>query len=180
MPAYKFEEITSAQAAAFSVATDTLTFDATPNTPPDPAAASVAVTLGANGAGLQVGDRTVEFGPGIRGGAGLALPDGSRLFAGTEAAESVSGTAGHDHLLGGDGADTLEGLAGDDLLTGGSGPDLLRGGAGDDTIQGGADADVIDGGEGFDVLSFAASSSGLKVALGGSQSCEGADAVSNV
>jgi Ca2+-binding RTX toxin-like protein len=56
-----------------------------------------------------------------------------RLIAGSEAGDSVVGTAqGAETLMGYAGRDTLSGLAGDDRLAGGLGGDTLTGGSGAD------------------------------------------------
>jgi uncharacterized repeat protein (TIGR02059 family) len=99
------------------------------------------------------------------------LNGSANLQEGTNAGETLSGSAGADRLyghggndilLGGDGDDLLRGGAGDDTLDGGNGDDLLVGGVGNDTLSGGAGADSIqllsanyasiDGGAGFDTL----------------------------
>jgi Ca2+-binding RTX toxin-like protein len=84
---------------------------------------------------------------------------------GTDAAEGITGGAGHDMLYGEGGADTLSGDMGDDLLDGGAGDDVLHDEYGSDTLLGGdgndtltawgwdEDApDSLDGGAGDDVL----------------------------
>ena len=80
---------------------------------------------------------------------------------GTDAAESLKGTAqddwirgydGADSLRGGAGADLIEGGAGNDALSGGRGADQIEGGAGDDDILGGAGRDLIKGGAGLDTI----------------------------
>jgi len=70
----------------------------------------------------------------------------------TDAALSLSGTAGADTLQGGRGADTLSGLDGDDRLVGGDGGDLLYGSAGADTLVGGGGNDTLAGADGADRL----------------------------
>lgn len=67
--------------------------------------------------------------------------------------DTLTGTAGADHLKGGSGNDVISGLAGDDVIEGGSGDDILSGNAGDDRIGGGSGDDLIRGGEGDDHLS---------------------------
>lgn len=65
---------------------------------------------------------------------------------------TITGTDGHDELIGGFGNDVIDGLDGDDVLKGAAGSDVLRGGAGRDTIFGGAGDDLMDGGAGDDWL----------------------------
>ena len=59
------------------------------------------------------------------------------LIVGTEAGETLNGTAGNDLILGLGGNDTLNGLGGNDVLVGGAGNDVLNGGDGNDTLIGG-------------------------------------------
>ena len=59
------------------------------------------------------------------------------------------------------------GDAGNDVLFGGAGADNLEGGDGNDVLEGGADADVLQGGAGIDTASYASSSAGVTVVLGG-------------
>ena len=99
------------------------------------------------------------------------LNGNANLQEGTNAGETLTGSAGADRLyghggndilLGGDGDDLLRGGAGNDTLNGGNGDDLLVGGVGNDTLMGGAGDDTmqllsasyasIDGGTGFDTL----------------------------
>ena len=61
---------------------------------------------------------------------------------GTDASETVNGTANDDTILGGAGNDVLLGLAGVDTLAGEAGNDLLDGGAGADIMAGGGGNDV--------------------------------------
>ncbi|MDI6623291.1 MAG: Ig-like domain-containing protein [Brevundimonas sp.] len=79
---------------------------------------------------------------------------------------TISGTAGNDHLNGGAGADDLQGLGGNDRINGGSGADILDGGAGNDIVSGDSGDDLLiydmgenagstdtyDGGSGRDTL----------------------------
>ncbi len=60
--------------------------------------------------------------------------------------ENVTGTGGHDTIVGGTLDDMLDGAGGDDILSGGDGDDVLIGGAG---------ADTLDGGSGEDTASYA-------------------------
>ena len=51
-------------------------------------------------------------------------------------------------------ADTLVGTAGDDQIRGFAGDDILNGGAGNDVLMGGEGADQINGGAGIDIASY--------------------------
>ncbi|MFI8225737.1 calcium-binding protein, partial [Pseudomonas sp. NPDC085632] len=51
-------------------------------------------------------------------------------------------------------ADTLVGTAGDDQIRGYAGDDVLNGGAGNDVLMGGEGADQINGGAGVDIASY--------------------------
>ncbi len=82
-------------------------------------------------------------------------------IVGTDEADHLVGTNGHDFIIGGAGADHLEGLkgqdtlcggSGDDVLIGGSGPDRLFGDSGNDELRGGIHRDSLRGGSGDDAL----------------------------
>lgn len=62
------------------------------------------------------------------------------------------GKGGNDFIYGGEGDDTLRGGKGDDLMVGGEGDDYIKGGAGEDRIYGGEGDDVIEGDRGSDTL----------------------------
>jgi len=78
----------------------------------------------------------------------------SRAFAGTAAADSITGTSGDDVINGQAGADVIDGGHGDDTLSGGADADALSGGNGDDTLDGGAGSDTLNGGTGNNVYQF--------------------------
>ena len=90
-------------------------------------------------------------------------------IVGTDAPDTLYGTAGDDVICGLGGNDTLYGLGGGDIIIGGAGDDtlyggdatlidttdgddLLWGGPGDDTLYGGEGADTLWGGPGDDTL----------------------------
>jgi hypothetical protein len=75
-----------------------------------------------------------------------------RVVVGTNAANTLSGTALTDVILGRGGADDANGRGARDLICGGSGNDELIGGAGDDVIHGEAGDDVLRGSPGDDVM----------------------------
>lgn len=78
------------------------------------------------------------------GPSGQAISGFEQLrFWGSDFADSVSGGAGRDTLIGGDG---------DDSLSAGAGNDALIGGVGNDTLNGGSGADYIFGGNGDDTI----------------------------
>jgi hypothetical protein len=60
---------------------------------------------------------------------------GRNVVIGSDAAQSIAGTAGDDALYGLAGDDRLDGRDGDDDLDGGAGADELTGGAGDDVAS---------------------------------------------
>jgi Ca2+-binding RTX toxin-like protein len=68
------------------------------------------------------------------------------------AAATIIGTPGDDHLIGTPGRDVIVGLAGADIIEGGGGDDLICGGAGPDTLIGGPGSDVLLGLKGSDTL----------------------------
>lgn len=70
----------------------------------------------------------------------------------TENADSLTGSAKNDKILGLGGADTLNGGTGNDYLDGGDGNDVLTGGDGNDFFDGGNGNDLLSGGKGDDYL----------------------------
>jgi len=78
----------------------------------------------------------------------------TRLFAGTNAADTVRGSVANDTLSGGVGDDNLNGAAGNDILLGGQGNDSLYGESGDDVLEGGAGNDTLFGGLGNNTYVF--------------------------
>ena len=62
-------------------------------------------------------------------------------------------------------ADTLVGTAGDDQIRGFAGDDVLNGGAGNDLLMGGDGADQINGGAGVDTASYEDVTNGIAVTL---------------
>jgi hypothetical protein len=69
---------------------------------------------------------------------------------GTNAADTLAGSAGSDLLVGSQGLDTLTGLGGADVLCAGNGDDVLDGGDGDDVLWGDRGNDALTGGAGAD------------------------------
>ncbi len=92
---------------------------------------------------------------------------------------AVTGAGGTDTLesieraFGSQANDTIIGSAGAEILSGLGGADAIQGGAGDDTIEGGAGADGLDGGAGFDLASYAGSDVGVHVTLQANASTPG-------
>lgn len=66
--------------------------------------------------------------------------------------EDVSGSGGHDILVGTDGGNLLQGSGGDDLLSGRGGTDRLDGSVGNDILVGGRGADGLLSGKGADII----------------------------
>ncbi|HEX7945217.1 MAG TPA: hypothetical protein VF495_11155 [Phenylobacterium sp.] len=158
MPAYTFATITSAQALAYSPATDTISF------PSGVTAAGVSVLFAGGQTIVTSGGTTVTFGPAFLGQTGAVFGDGSKLVIGTGGADVLTGSTAPDHIEGGSGDDQLGGGAGADLLVGGLGVDsldgggdgdTLRGGFGDDQLRGGRGLDTMEGGDGADAFVFA-------------------------
>ena len=90
-------------------------------------------------------------------------PEGTKVTAGTESADTLIGTEGADIIEALGGNDTVAGGLGNDFILGGDGDDVLRGDlnsrdpqnslmGGDDIIYGGAGADRIGGKSGNDIL----------------------------
>ncbi len=71
---------------------------------------------------------------------------------GSAAADNIYGLGGNDTIRGGSGADKLYGDSGNDWLYGDNDNDYLHGGSGNDVIVGGAGNDQIHGGQGADDL----------------------------
>lgn len=71
---------------------------------------------------------------------------------GSDAADTATGTGGHDYGQFGLGNDAVQGADGNDSLLGGAGSDTLSGDGGNDTLAGGDDNDVLSGGAGNDQL----------------------------
>ena len=90
--------------------------------------------------------------------------------------ENIYGSGYNDFLFGNDAANELRGLDGNDQLVGHGGNDWLDGGYGDDMMSGGTGADIIDGGAGFDTAYYAASSTGVSIALDNGSTGYGGDA----
>jgi Ca2+-binding RTX toxin-like protein len=96
---------------------------------------------------------------------------GAQVSAGDASGDVL---ANIENLLGSDYADTLSGDAkanqligwlGDDILFGAAGNDILQGGDGNDVLRGGAGADTLDGDDGIDTASYAGSTAGVAVDL---------------
>jgi len=85
----------------------------------------------------------------------VTFDDGSLLLAG----DDTTGTVADDS------ANTLTGGAGDDRLLGFGGKDTLLGGSGDDVLVGGGDNDSLDGGTGIDTASYSNATVGVTVSL---------------
>ncbi len=90
---------------------------------------------------------TISDGNGGFDTATVTLTVGRNPIDGTGSGETITGTTFDDHIRGFAGNDTINALDGDDL------------------IEGGAGADTINGGAGIDYVSYAASSTGVKVNL---------------
>jgi Ca2+-binding RTX toxin-like protein len=85
----------------------------------------------------------------------------NEAFNGSDASETITGTALGDTIFAAGGDDTVEGAGGEDYVYGGEGNDTVNGGdahdhiygdAGDDTLNGGNDRDSIAGGSGNDTI----------------------------
>ncbi len=92
---------------------------------------------------------------------------GDDVLNGLDSDDKLYGGYGNDTLDGGAGRDKLHGDRGDDVLSGGLGNDRLDGGKGDDELFGGAGNDWLDGGKGFDTAIFAGSFDGYTIAENG-------------
>jgi predicted extracellular nuclease len=108
-------------------------------------ARSIAVTAKAKASGVAVLTFNVSDGT-------VTVPVVITVRVGTDANETLNGTAGIDMIFGLSGNDTINGLSGNDLLCGGNAIDSINGGAGNDIIDGGSGADVLNGGSDNDIL----------------------------
>lgn len=81
----------------------------------------------------------------------VSTPPGQDIY-GTNAANTLTGTAGNDRIYALGGNDTVNAGAGNDLAYGGNGNDALNGQDGNDTLFGEAGVDTIYGGNGMDAL----------------------------
>ncbi len=119
----------------------------------------------------DTGNDTVGGGSGddvIDGGSGndvLEGGSGADQLSGQSGNDQLDGGSGDDSLDGGSGTDILEGNSGNDTLNGGSGNDTLNGGSGDDVIVSGTGSDSVNGGSGIDTISYADTSSAVKIDL---------------
>jgi Ca2+-binding RTX toxin-like protein len=116
---------------------------------------------------LAVGSYTIEIDEtSIRDGAGNALGQATERYAftvtqfdsesyGTIGADTLTGTNGHDLLIGGPKRDPNSDI-GADTITGGDGNDVIQGYGGNDTLDGGAGIDLIRGGDGNDTIATGA------------------------
>ncbi|MDA0962451.1 MAG: VWA domain-containing protein [Proteobacteria bacterium] len=90
----------------------------------------------------------------------------TELLAKAATAQTLTGDAGPDLLLGSDFADTIDGAGGDDVIFGFDGDDVITGGAGGNDIRAGGGDDriivnetnllggTVDGGAGQDVVAY--------------------------
>jgi Ca2+-binding RTX toxin-like protein len=173
MANYIFESITSAQAASYSAANDTLTFSntnltATRVTVTPSYVPGSATTAGGTLAGVVLTDtltgRSVNFGAGIGAESTFTFSDGSTLFVGDvgndtfavtnlAAPAQLDGFQGNDTLTGGNASDLIQGNQGDDSLIGGLGNDTLYGGQANDVIVAtSGNRDLVNGNRGDDTI----------------------------
>jgi predicted extracellular nuclease len=101
---------------------------------------------------VRIGTDANETLTGTAGSDLLVGLQGNDVITGRGGADVLCGGNGLDVLSGGDGPDTLDGEKGSDVLSGGDGADVLRGGPGNDGLFGDAGDDVLSGGEGSDGL----------------------------
>ncbi len=106
----------------------------------------------AKGYGIEV----IEFSDGVM----WSLDDilANTVTFGTDASDTLNGSAYSDNLLGGTGGDVLEGKGGDDTLTGEAGDDILFGGGISDQQSNGNDTYIWSRGDGDDAIGDYASS----------------------
>ena len=81
----------------------------------------------------------------------VSTPPGQDIY-GTNAVNTLTGTAGNDRIYALGGNDTVNAGGGNDLAYGGNGNDVLNGQDGNDTLFGEAGVDTLYGGNGMDAL----------------------------
>jgi Ca2+-binding RTX toxin-like protein len=117
-----------------------------------PEIATLALNNGKASASTTVNDTSLTPTPTQNAG----IPEDTRTYdltlPLTENADSLTGSAKNDKILGLGGADTLNGGTGNDYLDGGDGNDVLTGGDGNDFFDGGNGNDLLSGGKGDDYL----------------------------
>jgi predicted extracellular nuclease len=102
--------------------------------------------------GVQIGTDADETLTGTAGSDLIVAAQGIDTISGGGGADVLCGGNGNDTIAGDDGADTIDGGSGDDAISGDAGDDVLRGGQGIDTLIGGTGADLFSGGQGADVI----------------------------
>ena len=86
-------------------------------------------------------------------------------LSGSDFADTLTGDLGANSIYGGNGSDTIHGGGGDDFLYGQGGGDSLFGDDGDDTLFASYSSEGLDGGAGSDTVSYAASTSYVRIDL---------------
>lgn len=107
-------------------------------------------TIGITVASRQSGSGVLTFtlGDGVS-----EVPLHISVQVGTNAGDTITGSAGADLILGNQGDDTVSGLGGADVLCGENGGDTLAGGDGNDALSGDKGSDTLTGGPGADAFS---------------------------
>ncbi|MGE4313418.1 MAG: tandem-95 repeat protein, partial [Pseudobdellovibrionaceae bacterium] len=82
----------------------------------------------------------------------LVQPEGRTVIAGTNAADTIQGSAEDEVIEGKGGSDNIHAGDGNDVVYGGAGNDVIYGDDGADIIYDGAGADIVHGGAGDDIL----------------------------
>ena len=139
MATYQFSALADGQQISFNPAVDILRFDQTAIAAADVLVAAVGANLRisvgskdvllTNVSSLQLATSNITFADGSR----LLFGDNTTGTANDNAANSLVGTAGRDHLMGFGGADTLNGGAGNDVYIVGTG-DVITDSSGVDTV----------------------------------------------
>jgi Ca2+-binding RTX toxin-like protein len=116
---------------------------------------SVAAVIDLRAASLvgeENGGGHVSYVEGIHGGFTIAAGAVIEHATGGSGADTITGNAEDNEILGMAGDDVIEAGGGHDTISGGQGFDWIEGGAGNDVIRGNLNADTIHGGDGFDTL----------------------------
>lgn len=125
----------------------------------------------------------------------VRVSDHDPLVIGIDLVEYTRPTAGNDIIIANDAANTIDGGAGQDHIRGGDGDDAISGGAGNDRLEGEAGddrfvissehpsqdgRDTYDGGDGIDTLDFSALDAGVRVSLKAGAGTYGVDSFSGI
>lgn len=130
------------------------------------------VLIGGAGADQIIGNAGTDLASYVTSFAGVALSLASGGSGGDALGDTFSGV---ENAAGSNFADSITGDAAGNYLLGLLGDDTLNGGDGDDLLEGGAGADMLRGGAGFDFATYGGAAAGVTASLiGGTEGGEAA------